>query len=152
MRIIIKVLDENDNTPTFKDSLHGPIIAVIPQTASYGYNVYKVEAVDQDSGINGDIKYSLINEVTNIFAIDSTSGQIRTVGPLWRSNQRVFGLDILAKDRKGQEDGKSSIVNMLVSILKFYFLKLVLIENPIGLCSGRNETSEIHNVWKCIGY
>lgn len=115
VRIVIKVLDENDNTPTFKDNLQGPIIAVIPSTASYGYNVYKVEAVDQDSGINGEIRYSLINEVTNIFAIDPSSGQIRTVGPLWRSNQRVFGLDVLAKDRKGQDDGKSSIVNMLVS-------------------------------------
>lgn len=114
VRIVIKVLDENDNVPMFSDNGQ-PIIAVIPNTATYGYNVFKMEAFDQDIGINAEIRYSLINEHNNIFAIDPVIGQIRTVGPLWRSNQRVFGLDVQAKDMKGGENGKSSIVNMLVS-------------------------------------
>lgn len=94
---------------------NGPIIAVIPDTVKYGYNVLKVQADDDDSGVNGDIRYSIINEPTNFFGIDALTGQIRALGPLWRDNQRMFGFDVKATDRQGSDSGKSSIVNVLVS-------------------------------------
>lgn len=128
VRVVVKVLDVNDHIPLFKES--GPIIAVIPDTVKYGYNVLKVQADDADSGINGDIRYSIINEPTNFFGIDALSGQIRALGPLWRDNQRVFGFDVKATDRQGSDSGKSSIVNVLVrklykslfSLHDYYFL------------------------------
>lgn len=113
VRVVVKVLDVNDHIPEFRES--GPIIAVIPDTVKYGYNVLKVQADDNDSGLNGDIRYSIINEPTNFFGIDALTGQIRALGPLWRDNQKVFGFDVKATDRQGAENGKSSIVNVLVS-------------------------------------
>lgn len=113
VRVVVKVLDVNDHNPVFKEN--GPIIAVIPDTVKYGYNVLKVQATDNDSGVNGDIRYSIINEPTNFFGIDALTGQIRALGPLWRDNQRVFGFDVKATDRQGADNGKSSIVNVLVS-------------------------------------
>lgn len=113
VRVIVKVLDINDHIPIFRET--GPIIAVIPDTVKYGYNVQRVLADDDDSGINGDIRYSIINEPTNFFGIDALTGQIRALGPLWRDNQRVFGFDVKATDRQGADNGKSSIVNVLVS-------------------------------------
>lgn len=115
VRVVVKVLDVNDHIPLFKEN--GPIIAVIPDTVKYGYNVLKVQAADADSGVNGDIRYSIINEPTNFFGIDAMTGQIRALGPLWRDNQKVFGFDVKATDRQGSESGKSSIVNVLVSEL-----------------------------------
>ena len=113
VRVVVKVLDVNDHMPVFREN--GPIIAVIPDTVKYGYNVLKVQADDGDSGVNGEIRYSIINEPSNFFGIDALTGQIRALGPLWRDNQRVFGFDVKATDRQGAENGKSSIVNVLVS-------------------------------------
>lgn len=92
VRVVVKVLDVNDHVPVFREN--GPIIAVIPDTVKYGYNVLKVRADDEDSGINGDIRYSIINEPTNFFGIDALTGSIRALGPLWRDNQRLFGFDV----------------------------------------------------------
>lgn len=117
VRVVVKVLDVNDHIPAFREN--GPIIAVIPDTVKYGYNVLKVQADDDDSGLNGDIRYSIINDPTNFFGIDALTGQIRALGPLWRDNQRVFGFDVKATDRQGAENGKSSIVNVLVSNFPF---------------------------------
>lgn len=114
IRVVIKVLDDNDHSPVFEDEGQ-PIIAVIPDSASYGYNVIKLRADDEDIGLNSEIRYSLMNEATNLFGIDSISGQVRTLGPLWRSNQKLYGLDVKATDRQGSDSGKSAIVNVLVS-------------------------------------
>lgn len=112
VRVMVKVLDQNDHSPLFREN--GPIIAVIPDTVTYGYNVLRVEAEDDDTGLNADIRYSLFNEVTNFFGIDALTGQIRTLGPLWRSNQKVYGFDVKATDRQGDDKGNSNIVNVLV--------------------------------------
>lgn len=112
VRVVIRVVDVNDHVPMFRDQ--SPIIAVIPDTVTYGYNVLKVTADDRDIGLNGDVRYSLINEPTNFFGIDALTGQVRTLGPLWRSHQKVFGFDVRATDRQGSENGKTSIINVLV--------------------------------------
>jgi hypothetical protein len=118
VRVVIRVIDINDHVPIFREN--SPIIAVIPDTVTYGYNVLKVNADDGDSGLNADIRYSLINEPTNFFGIDALTGQVRTLGPLWRSHQKVFGFDVKATDRQGSEHGKSSIVNVLVSYVSLH--------------------------------
>ncbi|CAO1442494.1 unnamed protein product [Diamesa serratosioi] len=115
VRVMVKVLDQNDHSPLFREN--GPIIAVIPDTVTYGYNVLRVEAEDDDTGLNAEIRYSIFNDVTNFFGIDALTGQIRTLGPLWRSNQKVYGFDVKATDRQGDEKGNSNIVNVLVYVL-----------------------------------
>jgi len=79
--------------------------------------------------LNGDIRYSLINEPTNFFGIDALTGQVRTLGPLWRSHQKVFGFDVKATDRQGSENGKTSIINVLVSLIMLILRILELTKN-----------------------
>lgn len=62
-----------------------------------------------------EIRYSLLNEPTKLFEIDEMSGSIRVLGPV-TVGQRVYGFDVKATDRKGAEDGKSTIVNVFVRI------------------------------------
>lgn len=76
-----------------------------------------VQAHDRDTGVNAKIHYSLLNEPTKLFAIDSTSGQIRVIGALSKANNRVYGFDVKATDRGGADDGKSSISNVFVSLI-----------------------------------
>ena len=125
VRVVIKVLDDNDHIPVFQDDGQ-PIIAVIPDSAAYGYNVIKLKATDADIGLNGAIRYTLMNEASNLFGIDGVTGQIRTLGPLWRNNQKIFGLDVKATDRQGSENGRSAIVNVLVGYNSKYLKELYL--------------------------
>lgn len=95
-----------------------PLVAVIPNTANFGFPVTRVEATDDDVGVNADIRYSLLNEPFKLFEIDEISGNIRVLGPI-ASDQRVYGFDVKATDRKGAEDGKSNIVNVFVCAIQF---------------------------------
>lgn len=110
---MVRVIDENDNSPRFVGN-GKPIVAVIPNTANFGYPVTKVEATDDDIGLNADIRYSLLNEPTKLFEIDEITGKIRVIGQI-TNDQRVYGFDVKATDRKGAENGRSSIVNVFVS-------------------------------------
>lgn len=114
-QIVIRVSDENDHSPKFIGN-GKPIVAVIPNTANFGYPVTTVQATDDDIGINADIRYTLLNEPSKLFEIDEISGSIRVLGPMSGADQRVYGFDVKATDRRGGEDGKSTITNVFVSI------------------------------------
>lgn len=122
--------DENDNAPKFVGN-GKPLVAVIPNTANFGYPVTRVEATDDDVGVNAEIRYSLLNEPFKLFEIDEISGNIRVLGPL-AGDQRVYGFDVKATDRKGADDGKSNIVNVFVSFIRSLHS---LVKDQIG-CSG----------------
>lgn len=124
LKIVVRVTDENDNSPKFIGS-GKPIVAVIPNTANFGFPVTRVEATDDDNGLNAEIRYSLLNEPTKLFEIDDMSGNIRVIGPIG-NDQRVYGFDVKATDRKGADDGKSAIVNVFVRITIFLFFKYSL--------------------------
>lgn len=102
-------------------------MAVIPNTANFGHSVTKVDATDDDIGLNSEIRYSLLNEPSKMFEIDDMTGSIRVLAPI-SGDQRVYGFDVKATDRKGAEDGKSSIVNVFVRIssLKKVFLIILI--------------------------
>ncbi|XP_065073124.1 cadherin-89D isoform X2 [Ochlerotatus camptorhynchus] len=116
VEILIKVMDVNDNAPIFKEN-DGPIIAVVPDRANYGYSVLKVEAHDEDAGSNGEIRYSLLNEPARLFDVDALTGQIRLLSSLANYQDRVFGFDVKATDRVGADDGQSTIANVFVYVL-----------------------------------
>lgn len=113
LQIVIKVIDENDHEPKFVGN-GKPIIAVMPNSANFGFPVTRVHATDQDIGLNADVRYSLLNEPSKLFGIDAISGRIRVLGPT-RNEQRVYGFDVKATDRQGADDGRSSIANVFVS-------------------------------------
>lgn len=114
-RIVLHILDENDNEPRFKGNGQ-PIIAVVPQSANFGYPITLVEATDADKGINAEIRYKLLNEPSKLFGIDEISGKIRLVA-LLPPNERVYGFDVKAADRAGADDGHSSIINVFVYVI-----------------------------------
>lgn len=123
------MIDQNDNSPKFIGN-GKPIVAVIPNTANFGYPVTKVVATDDDIGLNAEIRYSLLNEPTKLFEIDEITGNIRVIGQI-TNDQRVYGFDVKATDRKGADDGRSSIVNVFVSLLiKFACLTNMYKNNP----------------------
>lgn len=120
MKIIVKIKDVNDNSPKFKYH-NRPVIAVVPKTASYGYEVVKLEATDPDDGVNGEIRYQIMgrhDDDSQRFSIDPLTGQVRSIVSFLKDAGKVYGFDVKAVDRKGAENGRSSFANVFVSILK----------------------------------
>ncbi|KAK2588583.1 hypothetical protein KPH14_006357 [Odynerus spinipes] len=147
-RVVVRVKDTNDNAPRFK-SKGRPILAAIPTTAHYGYEVVKVEAEDPDEGTNGEIRYQILGrEDAPRFAIDPLSGQVRSVASFARDAGRVFGFDVKATDRRGAENGRSSIANVFVYVLDDQKqLVMVVGQKPIDIEPHlENFTAALHNI------
>ncbi|XP_029703575.1 protocadherin beta-15-like [Takifugu rubripes] len=100
LNVSIIVLDINDNRPQFtKDTYQVEIYENVP----VGTTVTKVSAIDPDEGANGEIEYSLSEaihqKISNLFELDSLTGQIKLKGMLDYEESETYKLDIEASDK-----------------------------------------------------
>ncbi|XP_063390522.1 cadherin-89D isoform X2 [Cydia fagiglandana] len=116
VKVILRIKDVNDNAPKFVNGGR-PMVTAIPTTAAFGYQVIQLQATDADLGANADIRYQILNEQSQRFAIDPETGRVRAVAAFARDAGRVFGFDVKATDKKGADDGKSAIANVFVYVL-----------------------------------
>uniref|UniRef100_UPI0037E7A9B4 protocadherin alpha-8-like n=1 Tax=Semicossyphus pulcher TaxID=241346 RepID=UPI0037E7A9B4 len=100
LNVSIIVLDSNDNRPMFSQDTYQ---IEIYENAPVGTTVTRVNAIDPDEGINGEIEYSLsktlARKVYEIFELDSLSGQIKLKGALDFEESEIYKLDVEASDR-----------------------------------------------------
>ncbi|XP_074594055.1 fat-like cadherin-related tumor suppressor homolog isoform X2 [Brevipalpus obovatus] len=106
----IKVIDDNDNGPVFKNkgikylTNLGQIIEVTideskPMVTHNDSFVIKLIARDEDSGDNGAIRYSLVEPVSGPFVIDGDTGVISTTSSLdYESGPIYYTLKARASD------------------------------------------------------
>ncbi|XP_022108017.1 protocadherin Fat 1-like isoform X2 [Acanthaster planci] len=93
----VEILDVNDNVPVFVHHLFNAIVQV---DANIGEVVRQVTAVDRDKGLNGEVKYTLVEGGEGHFDIDSTTGTIVVRRPLRANSQnKNFTLKIKASDK-----------------------------------------------------
>ncbi|XP_033990012.1 protocadherin alpha-3-like isoform X9 [Trematomus bernacchii] len=116
MRIIVHVLDVNDNMPVFaKDSY----AAVLNENAPIGTVAMQVNATDLDDDLNGEVIYSFGNNVNDklrkLFDVDAKTGEIIVKGEIDFEAKDRYDIDIKASD-KGQvslETEKSVIITIV---------------------------------------
>ncbi|XP_075852252.1 protocadherin alpha-2 isoform X8 [Microcebus murinus] len=100
VQILIKVLDVNDNEPTFSQSVYK--VKLLENTAN-GTLVVKVNASDADEGSNSELVYSLSSDVSSTiqtkFKIDPRSGEIRTKGKLDYEEAKFYEIQVEATDK-----------------------------------------------------
>uniref|UniRef100_A0A3B4UZZ7 Cadherin domain-containing protein n=1 Tax=Seriola dumerili TaxID=41447 RepID=A0A3B4UZZ7_SERDU len=101
-KIIINVLDINDNIPIFSETLYK---TKIPENTPLGISVIAVNATDADEGLNSEVVYSLRSKdqdhVLDIFEIDSQTGVIKVKGNIDYEEKKAFEIRVEASD-KGQ--------------------------------------------------
>ncbi|CAG7826774.1 unnamed protein product, partial [Allacma fusca] len=89
--VVVFITDVNDNKPVFKDCpTYSPKVL---EGAPNGTPVIKVQAIDEDKGVNGQVKYSIVqqpNQKGAKFSVNQETGEVIT--------NKVF-------DREG-DDGK----------------------------------------------
>lgn len=95
--VTVDVNDTNDCAPRF---VNLPYYAVVPLDSNVGEKVIKVNALDDDKGPNGQVRYSLIDSAGGRFTINSWDGRITVVKafPQGMATQD-FTLVVQAKDQ-----------------------------------------------------
>ncbi|GCB65922.1 hypothetical protein scyTo_0000496 [Scyliorhinus torazame] len=98
-KIIITVIDGNDNAPVFSHTIYR---VNIMENAPKGKLVLKINATDLDEGTNGEVKYFLTSHVSQsvqeLFHLDPVTGQIRVQGSLDYEAKYVYELEVHAVD------------------------------------------------------
>ncbi|XP_036606139.1 protocadherin gamma-A7-like isoform X9 [Trichosurus vulpecula] len=101
VRIRVIVLDLNDNTPVFTQSIYHVSVS---ENVPVGTVLLRVNATDRDEGFNGEVTYSFQNlkrPVSDIFYLDSHTGEIVTKQSLDYEKTKLYELKIQANDGPG---------------------------------------------------
>lgn len=96
--INLHVQDENDNSPVFESTRYNLVLA---ENVEKGTQVMKVTARDADNGSNGDVRYSLANDVgelANVFDIDVHTGWISILVPLDKEKRSEYSFQVIGTD------------------------------------------------------
>ncbi|XP_041359153.1 protocadherin Fat 1-like isoform X2 [Gigantopelta aegis] len=108
----IVIADENDNIPKFEYENYS---TTLYENVLVNSTVLQVYANDADSGMNARIMYSILTD-TDDFSIDLHTGMIKVKNTLDRERQKVYHLEIEAKDT-GQKKRLSSTTLVTISLL-----------------------------------
>nr|XP_004664705.2 protocadherin beta-15-like [Jaculus jaculus] len=114
-QIRVLVLDVNDNAPEFAQTHYE---VQIPENSPLGSLAVKVSATDFDSGINGEITYSLFyssQDISNTFELNTLSGEVRLIKMLDFETISSYELGIEAYDGGGLS-GKCSVSIRVVDV------------------------------------
>uniref|UniRef100_A0A8C9UXP7 FAT atypical cadherin 2 n=1 Tax=Scleropages formosus TaxID=113540 RepID=A0A8C9UXP7_SCLFO len=95
-RVVIQVIDENDNNPLFTQSSYQ---GTLPENVPVGTSVLTVTATDRDTNKNGFVSYAIANTVPLPFTVDPFTGVISTSEALdYELMQRWYHLRVWAFD------------------------------------------------------
>ncbi|KAK2839852.1 hypothetical protein Q5P01_013592 [Channa striata] len=99
MTVNIKVLDFNDNSPTFE---HSSLKVELDEDSPVGHRVLKVHAFDPDDGVNGEVTYAFAGgsspEAARVFHLDPHSGDVTLRAQVDFEKRRSYELHIEASD------------------------------------------------------
>ncbi|XP_032929387.1 protocadherin alpha-6-like [Catharus ustulatus] len=100
MELVITVVDANDNAPQFNQSVYK---VQLPENATEGTLVMRVNATDADEGINSEVTYAVTNFIPpsgkDVISIKLKTGEIRLTGALDFEEVNVFNFRVEARDQ-----------------------------------------------------
>ncbi|XP_063291285.1 cadherin-related family member 1 [Pelobates fuscus] len=149
--ITIHLLDINDNVPKFSSEYY---IARIPENSPGGSNVVAVTATDLDSGLWGEIKYSIYGAGSDLFLIHPSTGIIYTQpwATLDAELNSKYNFYVKAEDT----EGKYSLAEVFVTVLDIndhcpefnenIQEKTMIIGSPVKIEATDQDADEPNNV------
>lgn len=103
----------NDHSPEFERQSYR---ATVSENLPPGTKVLQPIASDKDEGLNAKIRFSLLGEKVDRFAVDQHSGEISTTQALDREEAAVYHLTIMAQDSSTTEP-RATTVNLTITIV-----------------------------------
>ncbi|XP_077387625.1 protocadherin alpha-C2-like isoform X4 [Festucalex cinctus] len=99
-RIIVQVLDTNDNAPLFDKSIYN---VKIMENSPIGSLVIDLNATDLDEGSNSDLTYSYSlytpEKTQETFQLNPSTGEITVKGMLNYEDFRIYDMEVIAADK-----------------------------------------------------
>nr|XP_035979360.1 protocadherin beta-13-like [Halichoerus grypus] len=114
-QIYIEVVDINDNAPEFEQPLYR---VQIPEDSPIDFLIVTVSATDVDTGVNGEISYSLFQaseEICKTFQIHPKTGEIRLKKQLDFERIQFYEVNIEARDA-GSLSGKCTVLTQVMDV------------------------------------
>ncbi|XP_010340111.2 protocadherin beta-8 [Saimiri boliviensis] len=114
-QVYVEVVDFNDNAPEFEQPFYR---VQISEDSPIGFLVIKVSATDADTGVNGEISYSLFqasDEISKTFKVDSLTGEIRLEKQLDFEKLHSYEINIEARDAGGFS-GKCTVLIQVMDV------------------------------------
>ncbi|XP_072300690.1 protocadherin-8 [Eucyclogobius newberryi] len=97
--VFIKVLDFNDNRPTFE---HASLQVELNEDAPVGHRVLRVHAFDPDDDVNGEVTYAFANglspDARKLFHVDPYTGDVTLKSPVDYEKRKSYELHVKASD------------------------------------------------------
>ncbi|XP_029918488.1 protocadherin gamma-A11-like [Myripristis murdjan] len=146
VKITVLVLDANDNSPIFSQSVY---TATINENASKGTTVLSVSATDKDDGTNGIVTYSFsqsTGSASDLFKIDAFSGAITVDGMLDFEKWKQYELNVEAKDKGGLSDTCKVLIDMTDVNDNAPFISIISFSNPIPEDSAPDTVIAMVNI------
>ncbi|XP_041121085.1 protocadherin gamma-A11-like isoform X6 [Polyodon spathula] len=145
VKMHIVVLDANDNAPVFKQTVYK---ASVSENSVKGTLVMTVKADDSDEGLNGEVTYSFTHSdsVSELFKIDSNTGEIKVSGILDFEKAKHFQMNIQAKDYGGLTDLCKVIIEIIDVNDNIPTVNLMSFSSPVSEDSLPGTTIAIINV------
>ncbi|XP_075415275.1 cadherin-related family member 1 [Tenrec ecaudatus] len=114
-KVVILVTDANDEAPKF---IHEPYVILVPEDTPAGSSIFKVHAVDRDTGSGGSVSYFLQNSHATAFAMDRHSGvlRLRAGTTLDYEKARAHFVTVVAKDGGGRLRGANVVFSATTTI------------------------------------
>ncbi|WAR27082.1 FAT1-like protein [Mya arenaria] len=103
--VIVSILPINDFEPIFKEM--GAVN--IPEDTAIGESVFKVEATDDDLGVDGDLSYR-VGSNNDKFIVESRTGIVRLLSTLDWENEPELSVSFVASDNSETNQRSSSLV------------------------------------------
>lgn len=103
--IKIHVIDTNDNPPVFEQD---PVLLTVKENTRVSTVIHKFTASDADSGINGTVKYDIINSDPGqkLFSIDPYTGKLSVARIIDYEQVRTITMTIKAIDDAPTPDSR----------------------------------------------
>ncbi|XP_072768532.1 protocadherin alpha-C2-like isoform X2 [Nerophis lumbriciformis] len=99
-KIIVQVLDTNDNAPLFDESIYS---VKIMENSPIGNLVIDLNATDLDEGSNSDLTYSYSlytpEKTQETFHLNPSTGEITVKGMLNYEDFKIYDMEVIAADK-----------------------------------------------------
>ncbi|KAK7901758.1 hypothetical protein WMY93_018527 [Mugilogobius chulae] len=109
-RVTVFIMDTNDEKPEFQNL---PGMTSVHETTEADTSIYRVEAIDRDTGSGGSVTFSLQNPSSSLFSIDRYSGvlKIKPGETLDFEKTKTHFVTVIAKDGGGNYKGKEQFLS-----------------------------------------
>ncbi|XP_059372293.1 protocadherin gamma-A11-like isoform X29 [Carassius carassius] len=113
VKIIVKLLDANDNSPIFTETVYKASVA---ENAEKGTLITKVSASDADEGYSRNVTYSFTHmgeDAAHLFQISAATGDVTLTGNLDFETVQQYELNLQAKDPWGLTGASRLLIDVV---------------------------------------